>query len=80
MSEQNWNHTFLRDGVKYISQTQACVRFNLNKKEFDALLIKVYKQNLQLRTKQLENAYGSPFTGYSVEDLKEILGLNHPVT
>lgn len=76
--EQEWNHTWLREGVRYISKTQARVRFDLSKKEFVALLVKVSKENLQLRTKQLDNAYGDYFTVYSVEDIERILGLNKP--
>jgi len=77
--DPNWNHTWLRDGVTYISKTQAMKEFGLSKKQFVALLIKVYKENLQLRTKELQNErYGNSFTVYCLEDLRQVLGLNQP--
>ena len=78
---KNWNHRWLRDGVEYISKTEAMKEFKLSKEEFAALLIRAYKEDLQLRYKTFQNSrYSNYFTVYSVEDLKEILGLNHPVT
>jgi hypothetical protein len=79
MTEPNWNGRWLRDGVTYISKTQARKEFGLSKKQFVALLTKVYKEKLQLRTKELQNErYGNSFTVYSVEDLRQVLGLNQP--
>lgn len=86
MKEPNikkWNCHWLRDGVEYISKTEAMNEFKLTKEEFAAILTKADKENLQLRWKSLQNIrYRFSFTVYSIEDLKQILGLSpsQPIT
>jgi len=75
-NEQTWNGHWNLDGV-YVSKTQAMKEFNRSKKEFEAVLAKVEKEKLQLRTKILQNErYGYYFTVYSIDDLKHILSLS----